>query len=374
MIGVARTDPTVIGRWWWTVDRWSLGAVGLLIVLGAILVAAASPPVAHRLGLGEFHFVQRHLTMLVPAIAILVASSLMSVQMIRRAGLVMLVLSLLGVAATLVVGTEIKGATRWISLPGLSLQPSEFLKPAFAVIAAWLFATRYARNDFPGNLMATVLWLLSTALLLLQPDLGMVVVLFIIWGVQFFLAGLPMLLVVALVALAVFGGVGSYFAFDHVSSRIDRFLDPTAGDNYQIERSLEAFQAGGLFGVGPGEGVIKRALPDAHADFIFAVAGEEFGLLWCLLMVALFGFVVLRACARLAHSRDLFVVLAGAGLVTMIAAQALINMGSTLHLIPTKGMTLPFISYGGSSLLATAFATGMLLALTRKGPDHGGLA
>ncbi|MCA8931783.1 MAG: cell division protein FtsW [Rhodospirillaceae bacterium] len=373
MIGVARTDPTVIGRWWWTVDRWSLGAVGLLIVLGAILVAAASPPVAHRLGLSEFHFVQRHLSMLVPAVCILLASSLMSVQSIRRAGLVVLVLSLLGVAATLVVGSEIKGATRWIALPGLSLQPSEFLKPAFAVIAAWLFATRYARADFPGNLMATVLWLISTALLLLQPDLGMVVVLFTIWGVQFFLAGLPMLLVVALVGLAVFGGVGSYFAFDHVSSRIDRFLDPAAGDNYQIERSLEAFQAGGLFGVGPGEGVVKRALPDAHADFIFAVAGEEFGLLWCLLMVALFAFVVLRACARLAHSRDLFVVLAGAGLVTMIAAQALINMGSTLHLIPTKGMTLPFISYGGSSLLATAFATGMLLALTRKGSDHGGL-
>ena len=374
MIGVARTDTSVIGRWWWTVDRWSLAAVALLIALGAILVAAASPAVAEQIGRSQFHFVLRHLIMLGPAVVILIAASLMSTQMIRRVSLVVLVASLVGVAATLVVGAEIKGATRWIQLAGFSLQPSEFLKPAFAVIAAWLFATRYARTDFPGNLMATVLWLAATLLLALQPDLGMAVVLSGIWGVQLFLAGLPLILVVGLIVAGIAGLATAYYVFDHVASRIDRFLDPESGDNYQIERSLEAFQSGGLFGVGPGEGVIKRHLPDAHADFIFAVAGEEFGLFWCLALVGLFGFIVLRAASRLAQSQDLFVLLAGAGLVTMIGGQALINMGSTLHLIPTKGMTLPLISYGGSSLLAVAFAIGTLLALTRKGSGrHGGV-
>lgn len=373
MIGVARTDQTIVGRWWWTVDRWSLAAIGLLIGFGAILIAAASPPVAARLGLDEFFFARRHLIYLAPAVAILLATSLLPPAAVRRLSGIMLLAGLAGLAATLLVGEEIKGATRWLHLPGFSLQPSEFVKPAFAVVTAWLFAQQQTRPDFPGNAIATGLFALIVVLLLLQPDLGMAVVATAIFAIQFFLAGLPMIFVTALGALSVGGLVAAYFAFDHVASRIDRFFDPSSGDNYQVERSLEAFVNGGLWGTGPGEGEVKRLLPDAHADFIFAVAGEEFGLLWCLVLVALFAFVVLRSFIRAAADSDLFVMLAASGLAALFGAQALINMGSALHLIPTKGMTLPFLSYGGSSLLALAAGMGMLLALTRRRPGAGGL-
>lgn len=366
MVAVARTDTSILGRWWWTVDRLSLAAICLLIGFGAILIAAASPPVAERLGLDGFHFAQRHLILIVPALAILIGSSLLSPTAIRRVSLLVLAAGLLGIVATLLVGQEIKGATRWLHLPGLSLQPSEFVKPAFAVVAAWLFSQRATRPEASGQALSVTIYALIVGLLLLQPDLGMAVVVTAVWGVQFFLAGLPMVLVVGLAVIAVVALIGSYFTFDHVASRIDRFLDPSSGDNYQISRSLEAFARGGVWGVGPGEGTVKQHLPDAHADFIFAVAGEEFGLLWCLLLVALFGFVVLRGFARVLGDSSLFVMLAAAGLAVQFGVQALINMGSTLHLIPTKGMTLPFISYGGSSLLALAYGTGMLLALTRR--------
>ncbi len=372
-IGVARTDTSILGRWWWTVDRWSLAALGLLMGVGAILIAAASPPVAERLGLDQFHFVERHLIMIVPAVAILLGCSLLSPGGVRRVSFAVLAAGLLGLVATLAVGTEIKGATRWIHLPGMSLQPSEFVKPAFAVVAAWLFSQQKTRDAYPGHLVATALWAVILGLLLLQPDMGMAVVLTAIWGVQFFLAGLPMILVLVLGILAVGGMIGSYFLFDHVASRIDRFLDPSSGDSYQIDRSLEAFMNGGLWGTGPGEGTVKLLIPDAHADFIFAVAGEEFGLLLCLLLVALFAFIVLRGFIRVAADGSLFVLLAAAGLLALFGIQALVNMGSTLHLIPTKGMTLPFVSYGGSSLLALAYGMGMMLALTRRRAGAGGV-
>ena len=372
MIGVARTDQTIVGRWWWTVDRWSLAALALLIGFGAILIAAASPSVAARLELDEFYFARRHLFYLVPAVVILIAASLLSPEGVRRLAGLMLLAGLAGLTATLAVGVEIKGATRWLHLPGMSVQPSEFVKPAFAVAAAWLFAQQQQRTGFPGNAIALALFLLIITLLLLQPDLGMAVVATAIFAIQFFLAGLPMVFVTALGALSVGGLVAAYFIFDHVASRIDRFIDPASGDNYQIERSLDAFMNGGLWGTGPGEGSVKRLLPDAHADFIFAVAGEEFGLVWCLVLVALFAFVVLRGFVRAAADGDLFVMLAASGLAALFGVQALINMGSALHLIPTKGMTLPFLSYGGSSLLALAIGMGMLLALTRRRPGVGG--
>ena len=366
LTNLPRTDSSVIGRWWWTVDRWTLLAVALLVGYGAILIVAASPPVAERIGLPEFHFVRRHLVMLAPALAVMLAVSLLSARGIRRLAFVLCGGAFVGVLLTLVVGPEIKGATRWLQLPGISIQPSEFLKPGIAVMAAWLFAQHHQRESYPGYLVATALWLAAVALVLMQPDLGMAVVITAMWGIQFFLAGLPMILVVLLAMVAVGGLFGSYFMFDHVASRIDRFLDPSSGDSYQIERSLEAFQHGGVWGTGPGEGIVKHLLPDAHADFIFAVAGEEFGLLWCLLLVGLFGFVVLRGFARIHNDGNLFVLLATAGLLTQFGLQALVNMGSTLHLIPTKGMTMPFVSYGGSSLLATGLTIGMVLALTRR--------
>lgn len=366
MSAIARTDTSVVGRWWWTVDRWTLGALFMLVLIGALLILAASPSVATRIGLSPYHFAQRQFVIMPAALLVMLAVSLLSPLQIRR-------LSVVGFAATLallvavpLVGPEIKGATRWLSFGGLSLQPSEFAKPFFAVVAAWMFAEWRRDGSFPGHLIAIGLYLMTLALLLAQPDLGMAVVVTAIWFGQFFLAGLPMLLVVTLVVLGIFGLLGAYFLFPHVSSRIDRFLDPSSGDSYQMDRSLEAFMNGGLIGTGPGEGTVKAMLPDAHADFIFSVAGEEFGGLACLLIIALYAFVVLRGYARLLSEQSLFVLLAGTGLLTQFALQAIIHMASAVHLMPAKGMTLPFVSYGGSSLVALGLGMGMALALTRR--------
>ncbi|GIK98591.1 MAG: cell division protein FtsW [Alphaproteobacteria bacterium] len=362
----ARTDTSIIGRWWWTVDRWTLAAIACLIFFGVILVFAASPAVATRIGLDSFYLARHHLMMLPIAVAIVLGVSLMGPRGVRRLAAIGFVVALLLTALTLVTGSEIKGATRWISILGFSLQPSEFLKPCFAVVAAWMFAAQHGDGEVPGTLISIALYALVATLLLLQPDLGMTFVVTATWFAQFFLAGLPILWVAALGLLGLAGLVLAYFTFSHVAERIDGFLDPSSGDSYQIDRSLEAFMNGGLYGRGPGEGTVKQFLPDAHADFIFAVAGEELGLFACLLIVGLFAFVVLRGLSRLLRENSQFVQLAATGLLVTFGLQALINMGSSLHLMPTKGMTLPFISYGGSSLLALSLGMGMLLALTRR--------
>ncbi len=372
MITFSRTDTSILGRWWWTVDRWLLIAIAVLIAIGTVLTLAASPAVAHRIGLSNFHFVQRQLIFLFPALLIMIGTSLLDPVGVRRIATVVFLGSLVGMGLTFAIGFEVKGAHRWISFGGLSLQPSEFVKPAFAVVAAWLFAEWRKGTGFPGWAISTGLCALVIAILLLQPDLGMAVVVCAVWLAQFFIAGLPIVLVLALGALGLAGIFGAYLVFPHVASRIDRFLDPANKENYQIDRAMEAFSAGGIWGRGPGEGSVKSVLPDAHTDFIFAVAGEEFGLLVCLLIVGVFAFVVLRCLSRLMTESNLFVLLAAAGLTTQFGLQALINIGVNLHLLPTKGMTLPFISYGGSSLLALAFAMGMLLALTRWRPDQQG--
>jgi len=363
---VARTDTSVIGRWWWTVDRWTLAALACIIGIGAVLILAASPAVATRIHLDNYHFVKRQLVMLPPAFAIMFAMSLLSPVAVRRFATIGFLVGLGLLALTLVAGAEIKGARRWISAGGLTIQPSEFVKPCFAVFAAWMFAEQRRGTRFPGYIIAILLYVATVGLLILQPDLGMAVVVSAMWFTQFFLAGLPMFLVVGLGMLGGVGLVGAYFTLPHVQSRIDRFLDPASGDSFQIERSMEAFVNGGLWGRGPGEGTIKAVIPDAHADFIFAVAGEEFGLITCLIIVSLFAFIVLRGFGRLLHETNLFVLLAGTGILVQFGLQAIINMASSLHLMPTKGMTLPFISYGGSSLLALAMGMGMLLALTRR--------
>jgi cell division protein FtsW len=269
-------------------------------------------------------------------------------------------------AYTFIGGVEIKGARRWIEIPGLSLQPSEFVKPTFAVVAAWLFAQYRLQPGFPGHFIAIALYLVVVGLLIKQPDLGMAVVVSAVWFTQFFLTGLRLIWVVGGVGAGAGGLVAAYFCLPHVTSRIDRFLNPGSGDSYQVDRSMEAFANGGLWGRGPGEGTVKEYLPDAHADFVFAVVGEELGLLVCLLIVALFAFIVLRGFSRLLQDGNLFVVIAATGLLVQFGLQAIINMASSLHLMPTKGMTLPFISYGGSSMLALGLGMGMLLALTRR--------
>ncbi|KZD07005.1 putative lipid II flippase FtsW [Oceanibaculum pacificum] len=372
MSALSRTDTSAFGRWWWTIDRWSLAAIGLIIGFGALMTLAASPPVAERIGLDQFYFVRRHFALLPVGITLLIGVSLLAPQQVRRLAVLGLLISIAMLVAVLFVGGEIKGARRWINLAGFSLQPSEFVKPFFAVVAAWMFAEWRKGEGFPGHLVALAMYGLIAGLLLLQPDLGQAVVVSAIFFGQFFLAGMPIIWIVGAIVLGVTGLIGAYFTLDHVASRIDRFLDPGSGDSYQVDRSLEAFMNGGLFGRGPGEGTVKAYIPDAHADFIFAVAGEELGLLACLLVVTLFTFVVLRGFARVLGEQSLYVMLAAAGLLAQFGVQALINMGSTLHLIPTKGMTLPFVSYGGSSLLALSVGMGMALALTRRRVGRGG--
>ncbi|MGE0153993.1 MAG: putative lipid II flippase FtsW [Reyranellaceae bacterium] len=367
MIALSRTDTSVVGRWWWTVDRWLLAAIVGVVMFGAMLTMAASPPVADRLGIDSFHFARRQLFFFLPvALALTIAISVMTPQQVRRFAIVLFLGSLALLALTLLVGAEIKGSRRWLSLGPLSIQPSEFVKPSFAVVAAWLFTRKKLDRRFPGNLAAMALFGVVMALLLLQPDLGMAVVVAAVFFAQFFLAGLPMYLVVGGVLLGAGGLVGAYATLSHVRSRFDRFLDPASGDSYQVSTALEAFLNGGLFGRGPGEGTVKASLPDAHTDFVMAVAGEEFGLIVCLIIVGLYAFIVLRGMSRALQETSLFLMLAASGLLVQFGLQALINMGSTVQLMPTKGMTLPFISYGGSSALATAVSVGMLLALTRR--------
>ena len=363
---LSRADTSLLGRWWWTVDRWTLLAVATLIGLGYVMMLAASPAVAERIGQSRDIFLLKQVFFLAFAGAIVVVMSLLSPRGVRRVALAGCLLALALTALTLVAGVEIKGARRWIALPGLSLQPSEFLKPCFAVVVAWLLAEGRRTRRFPGMLAAFAVFGVIVLLLKSQPDVGMLAVISAVFFLQLFVAGLNLWWVgVGVIGM---GGLASaaFFLFAHVRSRVTRFLDPSQGDNYQVQRALEAFGNGGLLGRGPGEGRVKDVLPDAHADTVFAVAGEEFGLILCLVIVGLFAFIVLRGLLRVLVEADLFVILAAVGLVASFGLQAFVNMASTLHLIPTKGMTLPFVSYGGSSVLAVALGIGMLLALTRK--------
>ncbi|MBF0562051.1 MAG: putative lipid II flippase FtsW [Alphaproteobacteria bacterium] len=369
----ARTDTSAVGRWWWTVDHWTLGALAFLIAIGVLLTLSASPAVAQRIGAQSFHFVYRQFVFVPLAVLIIVGISLQSPKTVRRIGAVGFLIGVVLMMATLVVGVEVKGATRWINVPGLSLQPSEFIKPTFAVVTAWMFSEARAKDHFPGDLIAVGLFGMVIGLLLLQPDVGMSLVVSAVWCTQFFLAGLSLFWVLLLVVIGLGSLVGAYFIFPHVASRVDRFLDPSTGDTYQIAKAMQAFSHGGLLGTGPGEGRVKEVLPDAHTDFIFAVAGEEFGLILCLFIVGLFAFIVLRGFVRVMGDENLFILLAVGGLSVQFGLQALINMASSLRLMPTKGMTLPFISYGGSSMLARAVGMGMLLALTRRRTGTGEL-
>ena len=371
MTTFARTDRSVLGRWWWTVDRWTLAAVILLMLSGVVLIMAASPPVAERIGADAFHFVRRHFVFLVPAVGLLLGISLLSPRGVRRAAVMIFVLSVAMLVVTPIIGNEIKGARRWISIGAFSLQASEFVKPAFAVVAAWLFAEAKRTPGFPGYWVSAFLAAMVVALLIWQPDFGMTVTVVTIWGGQLFLAGLPLIFVVGMSVLGVAGIAAGYFFLPHVTERIDSFLNPASGDNYQIDTAIRAFESGGVLGRGPGEGIVKDVLPDAHSDFIFAVAGEEFGLLACLLLLGVFAFIALRGFNRMTQEKDLFVMLAVAGLLIQFSMQAIVNMAVSLRLVPSTGMTLPFVSYGGSSLISVALGMGMMLALTRRRPEHG---
>lgn len=365
-MALSRSDNSVLGRWWWTVDRWTLLAVGTLIGFGYVMMLAASPAVAERIHQSRDVFILKQVVFLALAGLTVVGVSLLSPRGVRRLALLGCLAALALTAATLVMGVEIKGARRWISVPGMTVQPSEFLKPCFAVVAAWLLSQGQRRRHFPGMLLAGAIFIVIAMLLKSQPDMGMLAVIAAVFFVQLFVGGLNLPLVGVGAGGLVAAAAAAYAFFPHVRSRVTRFLDPASGDSYQVNTALEAFGNGGLLGRGPGEGRVKDVLPDAHADFVFAVVGEEFGMVVCLVVLGLFGFIVLRGLLRLLAEQDLFIVLASCGLVTSFGLQAFVNMGSSLHLIPTKGMTLPFVSYGGSSVLAVALGIGMLLALTRR--------
>ena len=362
----SRTDKSLLGQWWWTIDRVLLSIFLVLMGLGILLVAAASPPVAERIGLDQFHFIIRHMIVLVPALMALLGFSVMHLQMLRRASFLVFCGGIVAMVLVLFIGAEIKGAQRWLHLPGFSLQPSEFVKPAFIVLAAWMIARGKESPSFPGMKIALGLFGLTLALLILQPDMGMSFVVTSCFLAIIFLAGLPLRWVVLLGGLALLAAFLAYSFLPHVQSRVDRFLNPQTSDTYQVDRSLEAFQSGGLTGTGPGQGVVKLSIPDAHADFIFSVAAEEMGFIATIILIGLFAGAILRGFSRIMGTDDLFIVLATGGLLCMFGLQALVHMGSAMNLLPTKGMTLPFISYGGSSLLSMSMAMGMVLSLTRR--------
>ena len=365
---LSRAQRTPFGEWWWTVDRLTLAAVGALMLAGIVLSLAASPPVAGRLGLDPFYFVDRHIFYLIPAIAVMLAVSFLTPRQIRRLSLAVFAISLIMVAMTPYFGAEIKGARRWLIILDVNIQPSEFLKPAFVVLISWLFGESARRPEMPTNAIALSMLLAVVALLVMQPDFGQTMLVALVWSALFFMVGMRLIWVFGLAGIAGVGLTVAYFTVPHVAQRIQRFLNPASGDTFNIDLATDSFIRGGWFGTGPGEGTIKRILPEGHTDFIFAVAAEEFGVALCLVLVALFAFIVIRSLLRALRNEDPFTRFAATGLAILFGAQSAINLAVNLHLIPAKGMTLPFISYGGSSMISLAYGMGMLLALTREQP------
>jgi cell division protein FtsW len=356
----------VFWSWWMTIDRYMLVAIAIIIAFSIIMVTTASPAVAERIGLHSFYFIKRQLVFLFLGSLMILGISFCSFEIIKKISLFGFISFLLLMIIVLFVGEEIKGARRWISLGFITIQPSEFIKPFFALITASIVMQRYTNPSFSSFKIASVLYLFVIGLVALQPDLGMAITISAVWGGQMFLAGLSMLWIIFLGLGAVIGLVAAYNFLPHVTVRVNSFLDPDTSDNYQIKKSIEAFVNGGVYGTGPGEGTVKQHLPDSHTDFIFAVVGEELGMIVCILVIILFAFIVIRGLTRVSKVGNLFSILAVSGLLMQLGFQSLVNMGVTLHLLPTKGMTLPFISYGGSSILSVSMTMGIILALTRK--------
>lgn len=373
VFGAAPAEPgePIIPQWWRTIDRWSLAAMAGLVLIGLVLGLAASPPLALRNGLEPFHYVWRQVFFAGIAFSALLVVSMMSPVRLRRLAVVGFILSFVAVALLPVFGTDFgKGAVRWYSLRVVSVQPSEFLKPTFAVFAAWLMAAGFDIKGPPGRALSLAVAAMLTVMLAAQPDFGQAGLIIATWALMYFAAGAPVFLLGGVGASVVAFGWAAYHNSEHVARRIDGFLSTEIDPRTQIGYATNAIQEGGVFGVGIGNGIVKRVLPDAHTDFIIAVAAEEFGLLLCVIIMALYATIVVRSLLRLVSVRDPFVRLAGTGLAVLLGMQALINMGVAVRLLPAKGMTLPLISYGGSSLIAAAFGLGVLLALTRKRPQH----
>ena len=362
-------DP-VLPRWWRTVDKITITCILILFGIGILLGLAASPPLAARNGFEPFHYVQRQAIFGGMALIAMFVTSMMDPKLLRRLSTIAFVITFIALAFLPVFGTDYgKGAVRWYSLGFASVQPSEFLKPVFIVVSAWLLAASAEINGPPGKQISFLLAVTVAAFLTMQPDFGQASVVLFVWGIVYFVGGAPMLLLLGMGGLVIFAGTIAYNSSVHFARRIDGFLDSEIDPTSQIGYATNAIQEGGVFGVGLGEGSVKWSLPDAHTDFIIAVAAEEYGLVLVLIIIGLYATIVLRSLMRLLRERDVFIRLAGTGLACMFGVQAVINMGVAARLLPAKGMTLPFVSYGGSSLIAGGAAIGMLLAFTRLRPQ-----
>jgi cell division protein FtsW len=365
-----RAGDPVLPRWWRSIDKWSLTCILILFGIGLLLGLASSPPLASRNGLSPFYYVERQMVFGTMALAAMFGISMMAPEMVRRLGVVGFFLAAVSLMLLPFLGTDFgKGAVRWYSLGFASVQPSEFLKPCFVVMSAWLMAASQEINGPPGKSYSFALAIVIVGFLAMQPDFGQAALVLFAWGVMYFVAGAPFILLCVVCGLVVLGGMTAYNASEHFARRIDGFLSSDIDPRTQIGYATNAIQEGGFFGVGVGEGQVKWSLPDAHTDFIIAVAAEEYGLILVLIIIALYATIAVRSLFRLMRERDPFIRLAGTGLACIFGVQALINMGVAVRLLPAKGMTLPFVSYGGSSLIAGGILVGMLLAFTRSRPQ-----
>lgn len=366
MVSLSRQSRSWAAKWLWTVDKITLFVSLALLIIGLILDITASPAVARRINYDDYWFVRKQVVYVIASVITIIILSMLKLKTIRRLSILGFIVILALLVITPFWGIENKGARRWLSICGFSMQASEFMKPLFIIVTAWLLDCGKKHDYFQGMWISIGLFGVVCGLLLLQPDIGMTLLYTVVFGLQLFLAGLPILLVVILGLAGIASLVLFYFMFPHFHARVDQFLYGSSETSYQINKAMEAFQNGNLVGRGPGEGTVKLQIPDAHTDFIFAVAGEEYGIWLCLIIIVLFSVIVIRTLATSMKETNLFVMYAEVGLAASIGIQAFVNMASSLHIIPTKGMTLPFISYGGSSLLGSAIEIGMLLALTRQ--------
>ncbi|BAG40132.1 FtsW/RodA/SpoVE family cell cycle protein [Orientia tsutsugamushi] len=357
----------ILWRWWKSIDQYTVFLLCILSALSLMLVTTSGAAVANRIGVPQSYFASKHIFYVVLAVGTTFVVSFLNKTTIKRLAILGFILNIILLIFIKFYGNPIKGAKRWINIGGISLQPSEFVKPFFLVITGWLLSA--IQSNEIRFIVTIILYLIVALLLITQPDFGMLITISVAFGIQLFIAGIPLLWLLILICISIAGTAGAYSLLPHVKRRINSFLDPTNSENYQVMKSLQAFKNGGLYGKGPGEGLVKHMLPDSHTDFIFAVAGEELGAIVCLIIVAIFTFIVIYGFIKLLFEEDNYTIFVSSGILSQFGFQAIVNMCVSTNLLPTKGMTLPFISYGGSSSVAVAIGVGILLALTRHKTD-----
>lgn len=360
---ISRSDNSNIALWWWTIDRFLLTLFSILIIVGIFLVMASSQHLAQSFNIFSHYFTLRHILFVIISLPIIFLFSLLNEKQTKAISIIGLIITIFLLLIILIHGSEIKGAKRWIYFSGFSFQPSELCKPFYVIVNAWFLTLWIEGKNFPGWAWSIVSLILISSLLLIQPDVGMTIVIILTWCFQLFITGIPLIIIICLTLAVPLFVILTYHNFDHVKIRIDGFLE---GTTYQVTKSLQSFEFGGFWGTGPGEGFYKKFLPDAHSDFVFAVAAEEYGILICLIIILIYSLVVYRAFSLSFINKNLFFIIAVSGLAFQFGIQTLIHMASNTNLIPTKGMTLPFLSYGGSSMISSAITVGILLSLTRK--------